>query len=744
MPLRVLLVKKITLTLIILLFPFLLFSQNTLNIEVIDKIDESPINNIKINLDGNIFYTNVDGNVKVELKKRPKELLIEDFRYYPKKIKLNQSKNILIELTHKGFILDDIVINSNLFSKKLKNNNTSTSIIDDIKFRKNEGEFLINALNQVNGLYSHSAGYNTNRITIRGMGSRSPYSTNKIKAYLNNIPLSNGVGETTIEDIGIDILDQVEINKGPNSSIYGSGLGGNIILNASKNLDKTIEIKSIYKSFNTFQNSISLSRKINGLSLMFNFEKIKSDGYRENNTYDNNRIYGRIYYRINNNYNIDLIHFYNSANALIPSSLSFENFKNNPSSAAFSWINVKGGEDYSRSVSGITFNSTGDKYTSTTTMFIKTFYNNENRPFNYLIEDSETFGLRHIGRFKLILFDLSYGFEYSNENYLFDTWDEYGTENESLLTQQEQERKNYNLFLQLDKSFQNSFLTFGFGTNKINYDWVNKIQLATLGYNTKTIFSPRISYNYNLKKNSIFANISHGFSSPNVDETLDENGFVNPDIKPETGWSYELGLIGSATTNNFSYSINVYYMDIKNLLVAQRTSFDTFTGVNAGKTSHPGLEATINFPLFQSQNLTITSSNNISKYWYVFKDFTNRGNDYSLNKLTGVPTHTSYSKIKIDYKNYLAQISFQNVGKIPINDANELFTDTYSVIDFKISKNFYLSNFDINISSGISNIFDKRYASGIVINARAFGGRDPRYYYPGLPRNYFISIKISI
>ena len=148
-------------------------------------------------------------------------------------------------------------------------------------------------------------------------------------------------------------------------------------------------------------------------------------------------------------------------------------------------------------------------------------------------------------------------------------------------------------------------------------------------------------------------------------------------------------------------------MDIKNLLVAQRTSFDTFTGVNAGKTSHPGLEATINFPLFKSQNLTITSSNNISKYWYIFKDFTNRGNDYSLNKLTGVPTHTSYSKIKIDYKNYLAQISFQNVGKIPINDANELFTDAYSVIDFKILKNFYFSNFDINISSGISNIFDK-------------------------------------
>ena len=118
--------------------------------------------------------------------------------------------------------------------------------------------------------------------------------------------------------------------------------------------------------------------------------------------------------------------------------------------------------------------------------------------------------------------------------------------------------------------------------------------------------------------------------------------------------------------------------------------------------------------------------------------------DYSQNKLTGVPTHTSYSKIKIDFKNYLAQISLQNIGKIPINDANELFSGSYSVIDFKISKLLSFNNFDVNISSGINNLFDKKYASGIVINARGFGGRDPRYYYPGLPRNYFISLNLSI
>ena len=735
--------KKIILNLLFLITPSFVSAQS-FSIKVLDKIDSSPIENIKVESKDKVFFTDENGLILIDKELFPIELKINDFRYYTKKIKLNQSQNQQIELTHKGFILSDVIINSNFYSKKLQNNNTSISIIDDLEFRKNEGEFLINSLNQINGIYSHSAGYNTNRITIRGMGSRSPYSTNKIKAYLNNIPLSNSVGETSIEDFGIDILDQIEINKGPNSSIYGSGLGGNIILKSSKNLDKTVNLRSIYRSFNTYQNSISFSKKINKINLFLNLDKIKSDGYRDNNTYDNNRIFGSINYEISKNYTIDLIHFNNSANALIPSSLSLENFVNDPSSAAFSWRNVKGGEDYNRSVTGLTFNSKKSKYTSSTTIFFKTFNNNENRPFNYLIEDSDSYGLRHIGKLQLSPFNVSYGLEYSYENYSFNTWDEYGTEDESIITQQTQKRKNYNFFFQLDRSFENSLLTFGIGSNKINYNWVEEINSTSYSYKTKTILSPRVSYNHNLNNSSIFANISHGFSSPNIDETLDENGLVNSEIKPETGWNYELGLIGTAKNNILSYVISLYFMDIKNLLVAQRTNFDTYTGVNAGRTSHPGLETTINFPLYRSQSLNISSSNNFSKYWYIFKDFNNRGTDYSQNKLTGVPTHTSYSKIKIDYKDFNAQISYQNIGKIPMNDANELFTEAYSLIDFKISKLFSLNNFDINISSGINNIFDKRYASGIVINARGFGGRDPRYYYPGLPRNYFISLNLSI
>ena len=741
-------IKVIHIILTLLIIPITSHSQNYVEAKIVDASNGFNLNKIEISIDGKKTYSDENGNFKYEVIEFPVNFFISDDRFYTKKITANSSDKLKIYLTRRGIILEDIIVKSELFSSPLKDISLSTSVLNDIELRKKNGEFIINSLNEISGLYIHSAGYNTNRITIRGMGSRSPYSTNKIKAYLNNIPLSNGVGEISLEDFGIQMLGQVEVLKGPNSSLYGSGLGGNILLRTNSDFSNLINFHSSLKSFNTYQNSLSISKEINDFKMFFNVEKINSEGYRENNTYENLRGILNLNYKINSISDIEFIQFYNDANALIPSSLSLSNYIENPSSAAFSWKNVNGGENYKRQLTGLSYNlNIPYVYSKSTSAYYKSFTNDEMRPFNFLDENSKIFGIRHFGKINLSRSQLIYGFNYSIEDYTFSTWDNYGEDDQVLITKQIQKRNNYNIFTQYNLPIKDfSKLIFGISLNNIKYNWTccNNNQIEELSYQYKNVISPRLSYNFEKNNKSYFINISHGYSPPNIDETLDENGLVNPDIKPETGINYEIGVLGSSKNDNISYNINMYYMDIKNLLVAQRTDFDTFTGVNAGRTSHPGVETTINLQLLKSQNLNITSSNNFSKYWYIFKDFNNRGTDYSQNKLTGVPSHTIFSKININLKNYLAQISFQNIGRIPMNDANELFSDAYSVVDFKILKNFSFNNYDISISSGIKNLFDKKYASGIVINARGFGGRDPRYYYPGLPRNYFISLNLSI
>ena len=246
---------------------------------------------------------------------------------------------------------------------------------------------------------------------------------------------------------------------------------------------------------------------------------------------------------------------------MIPSSLSLSNYIENPSSAAFSWKNVNGGENYKRQLTGLSYNlNIPYVYSKSTSAYYKSFINDEMRPFNFLDENSKIFGIRHFGKINLSRSQLIYGFNYSKEDYTFSTWDNYGEDDQVLITKQIQKRKNYNIFTQYNLPIKDfSKLIFGISLNNIKYNWTccNNNQIEELSYQYKNVISPRLSYNFEKNNKSYFINISHGYSPPNIDETLDENGLVNPDIKPETGINYEIGVLGSSKNDNISYNINI-------------------------------------------------------------------------------------------------------------------------------------------------------------------------------------------
>ncbi|TAE52404.1 MAG: hypothetical protein EAZ89_08480, partial [Bacteroidetes bacterium] len=56
----------------------------------------------------------------------------------------------------------------------------SVSVVTPRELARDNGLALTPALNRVPGVYMHSGTLSTHRITIRGIGSRSPFGTNKI------------------------------------------------------------------------------------------------------------------------------------------------------------------------------------------------------------------------------------------------------------------------------------------------------------------------------------------------------------------------------------------------------------------------------------------------------------------------------------------------------------------------------------------------------------------------------------
>ena len=190
-------------------------------------------------------------------------------------------------------------------------------------------------------------------------------------------------------------------------------------------------------------------------------------------------------------------------------------------------------------------------------MLMLSFINEEIRPFNFLNEDSYTFGIRHLGNLSLKSDQINYGFDLSNENYQWDTFRDYMSENQSLINHQVEKRKNYNIFVQYDKKLGNrNDISIGLGSNNINYSWkcCDNDEINSLNYKYKPIFSPRISYNYEGNKKSLFINISHGFSSPNINETLDENGLVSfKELMSSAEKSTNKRIVHKVIRNSLSY-----------------------------------------------------------------------------------------------------------------------------------------------------------------------------------------------
>ena len=78
--------KKILLNLFLLTYTFTTFSQ-TVSVRILDNIDGTPLENIKVENEEEVFYSNKDGEIVLENDLLPIDLFINDFRYYPKKCK---------------------------------------------------------------------------------------------------------------------------------------------------------------------------------------------------------------------------------------------------------------------------------------------------------------------------------------------------------------------------------------------------------------------------------------------------------------------------------------------------------------------------------------------------------------------------------------------------------------------------------------------------------------------------------
>lgn len=752
---------------ILLFLTQIISSQNTIQGKVVDSETGTPLLGVII--------TSSESNLTLESNDKGQFALSKTGEYQfsrkgyrTKKVQVSSNSYLIIQMTLMPSQLDEVIAQANQIPSSRKASVSSIEILTKKDIDRGNDINISEALNRVPGVFVQSGALNTNRFTIRGIGSRNLFGTSKIRAYFKDIPLTNGSGETTIEDFELAAISRVEILKGSTSTIYGAGLGGTIHLTPQNAYVDETSVKSQLTtgSYGLFKATVNFNHGTLKNSFRGVYSNTHVDGYRDNNQYNRQTFTFSSNHFINENNSLTTLFSYVDLKAFIPSSLNEQTFLNNPTSAAFTWGQARGFEDAARGIIGVTWDHQYTTNSKQVTSVFTSFRNGyEPRPFNILDENTLAFGIRSrfLGKTNLFRKTLRYtlGGEFFRDTYESRTFENLyqdfpagtGSVQGNSLSDFKENRKYYNLFAEARYELSTKTrIVLGLNYNQTSYDLSDRFPVTTNNpdqsgsFTFEGILSPQIGLSQDIsERTTLYANISRGFSPLSLEETLLPDGQINTDLEPETGWNYEVGLRGTSRVNKLQWNLALYRMDVRNLLVSRRVAADQFIGVNAGQTQHDGLELQLNYSWIQNESFQLSTFFNYTRNDFIFKEFVDEDQDYSGNDLTGVPSEVLNVGLDFDSKvGLFGNVNFQHVGSQPITDSNSLFSDSYQLTNLKIGYKKRLSaQFELSLFVGVNNVFDEVYASQILINASSFGGNAPRYFYPGNPTNYFGGLNIN-
>ena len=685
--------------------------------------------------------------------------------------------------------LPEVTVRAGLLERPWLRTPAAVSTLDPVALTGRELALTpTDALSRVPGVSMQSGTYGTHRLMIRGQGARAPFATNRVRAYLGAIPLTDGEGGTDLEDLDLNLLGGATVLRGPAGSAYGAGLGGVVLFEPEypEVVGSALEAEALVGRFGTARGGVRLSAGDGRAAVKLGYQRTQSDGWRDNNRYrrDNLTALARLREASRGDdggsgpaapseaSHTDVQLLWTGVRSEIPSALDAEQLARDPTAAGGSWGQARGFEAYDRLGVGLTrVQAFSPAWQLTASTFVRTRRANEPRPFNILRERSLATGGRAVLTYELPTrgLELALGTELFRDWYDWSTFENRFEEFEpgrgsvrgEQLSDNGERRTQLNGFaeahLALDALAPGLSATAALAVNDTRYrleDFATPAldpANATGRYRFGAQVSPRLALQYALGGDyDAYAQVARGFSPPTLAETLTPDGQVNPAIAPETGWNYELGLRGQGADDRWRLEAALYLLNVDDLLVARRTAEDAFVGVNAGRTRHLGLETSGAYTVgalrgASGDGLGARLYGSYAYQRHRFVDFVDGGDDFGGNAVTGVPAHEG--ALGVDAWRGAAwsgHVGVRGVGVVPVDDANSALAEGYAVVNARVAYALDLGRGTrFTLQLGADNLLDAAYVSMVNVNAGAFGGRAPRSFYPGRPRVVWAGVRVG-
>ena len=469
-------------------------------------------------------------------------------------------------------------------------------------------------------------------ISLRGLSGGS----GRMMVLIDGHPQYAGIFGHPISDAYQSFLaERVEVLRGPASVLYGSNAMGGVINIVTRQLHEEgvkTNVNLGYGSFNTLQSEVTNRIRKGRFTSLISGSYNRTDGHRSDMGFEQYGGYAKLGYRVTDNWNlrgdVNVTHF----NASYPG----------PVSAPL----LDGDQSITR---GMTSFAVENKYEKTSGA-ASFFYNWGNHWINdgYTPSKGETPQESRFLSFDnmmgLSLYQSTQFFPGNRITVGFD-WFRYGGHawnkfvsgekagtTSDLVDKHEDELAGYVDFRQ----DMGSWLTLDAGVRVDHHSRVG------------TEWIPQAGLSFHLPRTiELKASASKGFRYPILREMYMFPP-QNPDLKPESMWSYELAWAQHLLDNSLTYGINLFYIDGKNLIVTLPNPNGTgMLNQNTGKIENCGVEGEVAY--------------RINPHWSVEANYSYL---HMENPVVGAPEHKLYAGAQYTHKRWTVSTGVQYIDNL--------------------------------------------------------------------------------
>jgi iron complex outermembrane recepter protein len=644
--------------------------------------------------------------------------------------------------------------------------------IEDAKLQVNISEVL----GTVPGLVANNRGNYAQdlQISSRGFGARTAFGVRGIRIYVDGIPGNSPDGQGQVSHIDLGSANQIEVLRGPFSSIYGNSSGGVINVTTQEGGPDTVSTTSLTGgSFGSYR----LGQKISGSSGAFNYvldaSRFSTDGWRDHSAAQKDNINARLGFKLGadtqavlvlNRVNlpdaqdaqgVDLAGLANPK-AVPPAVLTFNTRKSTEQTQlglavdhrfntehAIKLMGYGGTRDVTQFQSIPVAAQTAPTAAGGVVDFGRNYNGLEGRyTFNRKLANGPL--LLHVGFTADRLKEARRGFE----NFIGTTLGVQG----NLRRDEDNKLKSNDQYLQA-QWWPTAELSLHAGVRRSSIDLKSQDKYIRTGngddsgsvsYSGTT---PMLGLLYNLNDRvNLYASWGKGFDAPTLNEIaynpVPAQSGLNLTLKPARSQQFELG-----AKFQFAQAANlqaaVFQAKTEDEIVVLSNNGGRSRFQNAGGTQRDGLELAYNHPFAKGWKTQVAYTYINATYRDAFKTCVVTTCSTPVvpvaagNLMPGIPKQNLFADIAWTSAGggMQAGVEWRATSKVAVNDTNSEFAAGYATLGARISFTQKAGNWTWREFVRVDNLTSKSYVGSVIVNQAA-----GQYYEPAPTRSFLAGV----